>query len=118
MRYEWLDEYLLSKKGVTKDFKAEWEAERFLLFDKMIAMKGGDKYAKPIITLKCPPEFGKMLRERYEHIVPGYYMNKDHWNSVYMEGDTPDDVVKRMCDMSYDLILASLPKKKQAELLV
>lgn len=116
MRYEWIDEYLLSKKGVTKDYKAEWEAERFLLHGKMLAMKGGDKHAKPIITLKCPPELGKTLRAQYEHIVPGYYMNKEHWNSVYMEGDVPDDVVRRMCDFSYDLIRNSLPKKIQAEL--
>lgn len=117
MNYEWIDGYLLAKKGAVKDYKVEWDAERFLLGDKMFAMKGGDKHGKPILTLKCDVAFGKALRERYAYVVPGYYMNKDHWNSVYFEGDTPDDVIRQMADMSYELVLASLPKKKQTELL-
>lgn len=50
MRYSWLEEYCLSKKGATSDFKIEWDARRFLLAGKMFAMQGGDKNSKPIIT--------------------------------------------------------------------
>jgi predicted DNA-binding protein (MmcQ/YjbR family) len=117
MKYEWLDEYCLSKEGVVKDFKVEWNATRYLLGDKMIGMVGGDKYGKPIVTLKCEPNFGNLLRQEYPHIVPGYYMNKEHWNSVYLEGDVPDDILKQMIDMSYGLILNSLPKNKQKQIL-
>ncbi len=116
MKYKWMDEYFLAKKSVQKDFKVEWNATRYFIGGKMFAMQGGDKYNKPIITLKCEPMFGRMLRETYKDIIPGYYMNKEHWNSVYLEGDVPDDILKQMIDMSYSLVLGSLSKKAQAEI--
>ncbi|SDZ12507.1 MmcQ/YjbR family DNA-binding protein [Tindallia californiensis] len=116
MKDEWLDSYCLSKKGAEKDFKVEWDATRYLIGGKMFAMQGGDKEKKPIITLKCEPAFGQQLRREYHHIVAGYYMNKEHWNSVYLEGDVPKDILKQMIDMSYELVLNSLSKKKQKEL--
>lgn len=111
MKYEWLDEYCLSKKGAEKDFKLEWDATRYTIGGKIFAMQGGDKDKKAIITLKCDPLFGKTLRDQHKHIVPGYYMNKEHWNSVYLDGDVPDDVLKHMIDMSYELVLNSLSNK-------
>ncbi|MCT4619592.1 MAG: MmcQ/YjbR family DNA-binding protein [Marinisporobacter sp.] len=117
MKYEWLDEYCLSKKVVTKDFKIEWDAIRYLVGGKMFAMQGGDKDKKEIITLKCEPLFGQFLREKYCHIVAGYYMNKQHWNSVYLDGDVPDDILKQMIDMSYELVLKSLSKKIQKDII-
>ncbi len=117
MKYDWLDEYLLSKKGAVRDFKVEWDATRYLLKDKMFCMVGQDNKGKHIITLKCEPAFGLLLREQYPDIVPGYYMNKEHWNSVYIDGQTPDDILRQMADMSYELILASLTKKARMELL-
>lgn len=116
MKYEWLDQYCLSKKGSVKDFKVEWEATRYLIGGKMFALHGGDKDVKEIITLKCEPPYGQYLREKYQHIVPGYYMNKDHWNSVYLEGDVPDEVLKQMLDTSYELVLKSLSKKLHREI--
>ena len=117
MNYVWLDEYCLSKIGAEKDFKVEWDATRYLIFDKMFAMQGGDKYKKSIITLKCEPSFGQFLREEYPHIVAGYYMNKEHWNSIYLDGDVPDDILKQMIDMSYELVFKSLSKKVQKQIL-
>lgn len=116
MNYEFLSEYCLSKKGVEKDFKVEWNATRFLIRGKMFVMAGGDKEKKPIITIKCEPNFGQFLRDQYNDIVPGYYMNKEHWNSVYIGGAVPDTVVKQMLDMSYTLILESFSKKVQKEI--
>lgn len=48
MKYDWLDEYCLSKKGAVREFKAEWEATRYLIGGKMFAMDGGVKDGKPI----------------------------------------------------------------------
>ncbi|MHB8072787.1 MmcQ/YjbR family DNA-binding protein [Desulfosporosinus fructosivorans] len=118
MKYEWLDEYCLSKKGVQKDFKVEWNATRYLIGGKMFAMQGGDKEHKPIITLKCDPLFTRSLRDQYQHIVPGYYMNKEHWNSLYLEGDVPDNVLRQMIDMSYELVLEKLSKKTVKEIIM
>jgi predicted DNA-binding protein (MmcQ/YjbR family) len=117
MKYQWADEYCLSKKGAEKDFKVEWNATRYMIRGKMFAMQGGDKYGKPILTIKLEPMFGELLRSQFKDIIPGYYMNKVHWNSLYLEGDVPDDVLRNMLDNAYKIIFASLPKKVQSEIL-
>jgi predicted DNA-binding protein (MmcQ/YjbR family) len=117
MRYEWIDEYCLDKKGVEKDFKEEWNATRYMVRGKIFVMLGGDKEGTPIITIKCDPSFGRFLRDEYEDIIPGYHMNKEHWNSIYIGAKVPDEVVKQMTDMSYSIILNSLSKKIQKEIL-
>jgi predicted DNA-binding protein (MmcQ/YjbR family) len=116
VNYPWLEQYLLSKAGAVKDFKEEWGARRFMLGGKMFALWGGDKEGRPIVTLKLDPGRGDALRQEYPDIVPGYYMNKLHWNSLYLEGSVPDDIVRSMADESYAILLASLPKKVQAEI--
>ena len=117
MRYPWIDEYCVSKKGVEKDYKVEWRATRYMINNKMFAMQCGDKEGKPIITVKLEPIFGQMLRSKYKDIVPGYYMNKEHWNSLYLEGSVPDEVLEDMLDKSYQIIFASLSKKAQNEII-
>ena len=114
--YPWLDKYLMSKPGATKDFKEEWLATRYMLFGKMFAMQGDDNTARAVITLKLHPTNGAFLREQYPDIIPGYYMNKNHWNSVYLNGKVPDIVLKSMIDESHAILLASLTKKQQKEI--
>nr|WP_312576106.1 MmcQ/YjbR family DNA-binding protein [Sedimentibacter sp.] len=118
MNYPFLDEYLLSMRGATKDFKEEWQWTRYLIGNKMFAAickdESGEDY---IITLKLDPMEGEFLREQYEDIKPGYYMNKLHWNSVNLEGSVPDELLKDMARKSYRLVLGGLSKKKQKELL-
>ena len=116
MAYKWLDEYCLAQTGAVKDYKPEWNATRYMVGGKMFALCGGDKEGKPIITLKLNPVFGDMLRQQYDDIIPGYYMNKVHWNSLYLEGNVPDDVVKNMVRESHKLIFESLSKKLQKEI--
>lgn len=116
MKYDWIDEYNLSKTGVTKDFKEEWGWDRYFIGGKMFGAIGTHKDGRKIITLKCEPTFGIMLRQNYEDIIPGYYMNKVHWNTVYMDGNVPNEVIKEMIDMSYILIFSSLTKKVQKEI--
>lgn len=114
MKYDWIDGYLLEKKGVTKDFKEEWRWTRYLLGDKMFAAVCEDDTGKEVlITLKLDPLEGDFLRRQYEDIIPGYYMNKEHWNSIKTKGSVPDDLLKDMLDKSYQLIFEKLPKKKQ-----
>jgi len=117
MKYEWLEEFCRSLLGAEKDFKEEWNATRYMIRGKMFAMQGGDKAGRPIITLKLELSMGEVLRQQYEDVIPGYYMNKEHWNSVYLEGEVPDDVLKDMLDRSHQLILASLPKKVRKEMM-
>ena len=116
MPYPWIDAYCLSKKGVTKDDKEEWGATRYQVGGKMFAMQGGDKEGTPIFTRKLPPDFGRFLREQYPDIGPGYYMNKEHWNSLSLQGTVPDDLVREMVDRAYETVLRSLPKRVQRDI--
>lgn len=118
MRYTWIDDFLMEKKGVTKDFKEEWNWIRYQIGDKMFAAICLGKDNKPYyITLKLEPMEGEFLRTQYEDIIPGYYMNKVHWNSIKPDGAVPDDLLKDMLEKSYDLVLSGFSKKKRAEIL-
>ena len=118
MRYEWIDEYLLDKAGVTKDLQKDWNWIRYQIGGKMFAAICLNETNSPYyITLKLEPEEGDFLRTQYEDIIPGYYMNKTHWNSVKTDGAVPDDLLKDLLDKSYQLVLGGLSKKKQREIL-
>ena len=83
MRYSWIDDYLMAKPAVTKDFKTEWNWIRYFIGGKMFAAVLLNKENKPYyINLKLEPLEGDFLRRQYEDIVPGYYSNKQHWNSI------------------------------------
>ncbi len=117
MKYPWIDGYLLQKKGVRKDFKEEWNWHRYMIADKLFCAVCLDDDGKPYyITLKLTPARGDALRQMYPDILPGYYMNKVHWNSVKADGEVPDDLLKQMLDEAYALVLASFSKKKQQEI--
>ncbi len=116
MKYDWLESYCLSKPGAVKEYKSEWGVFRYMVFDKMFLMDGEDNNGLPIITLKLDPIYGDEMRNQYEDISPGYYMNKVHWNSINRGGNVPDDLLKNFIDESYRLVAESLSKKKQAEL--
>lgn len=93
MKYPWIDEYLLAKPSVTKDLQAEWNWIRYQIGGKLFAaICLDDATGKAVyITLKLDPAEGEFLRRQYEDIIPGYYMNKVHWNSIKADGSVPDD---------------------------
>lgn len=118
MKYNWIDAFLLNKAGTVKDLQAEWNWIRYQIGGKMFAAVCLDENNKPYyITLKLEPSEGSFLRQQYEDIIPGYYMNKVHWNSVKADGEVPDDVLKDMLDKSYMLVLKGFSKKRQKEIL-
>ena len=55
------------------------------------------------ITVKLEPTEGSFLRQQYDDIIPGYYMNKQHWNSIILDGTVPEEEIRRMIGESYDL---------------
>ncbi len=70
-----------------------------------------------MITLKLEPKHGEWLRQYFGDIIPGYYMNKEHWNPLYLESEISDEMVKDMLDDSCNLVFGSLSKKVQKEIL-
>ncbi len=118
MRYPWIEEYLLAKKGVCRDFKQEWNWIRYMIGDKLFcAVCLNEKNEPYYITMKLAPARGDALRQLYPDILPGYYMNKVHWNSVKADGEVPEELLKQMLDEAYSLVLAGFSKKKQMEIL-
>lgn len=91
---------------------------RYQIGGKLFAAVCFDSANNPkYITLKLKPEEGDFLRQQYTDIIPGYYMNKIHWNSVKADGEVPDEILKDMLDKSYQLVLSSFSRKKQKEIL-
>lgn len=118
MKYPWIDEYLLSMPSVTKDLQPDWNWIRYQIGGKMFAAVCLNSDNKPYyITLKLEPSEGDFLRNQYPDILPGYYMNKMHWNSINPDGEVPDALLKDMLERSYKLVLSGFSQKKQRELL-
>jgi predicted DNA-binding protein (MmcQ/YjbR family) len=65
------------------------------------------------MNLKCEPERAIELRDRYEAIQPGYHMNKRHWNTLTLDSSLPSALVRELIEHSYQLVVASLPKKQR-----
>lgn len=63
------------------------------------------------MNLKCDPERSVELREEWEAIVPGYHMNKKHWNTVVFDGSLPTLLLRELIEHSYHLVVAGMPKK-------
>ena len=108
-------DYCLAKKGVEETFPFDQETLVMKVGGKMFLLMSLEK--QPLsIAVKTDPEWSAELREKYPQITGAYHMNKTHWNSVLCEG-LKRDLIKKMIDHSYDLILNSLTKKKREEVL-
>lgn len=63
------------------------------------------------INLKVDAEWRDLWRKTYKAVLPAYHQNKEHWNTVILDGSIPDDVIKRMIAESYDLVTDSPTKR-------
>ncbi len=102
MNLESFRDYCLSKKGVTEEFPFGINTLVYKVAGKMFALTDVDSFES--INLKCLPEEAVQLREHYEAVLPGYHMNKKHWNTVVMDGSIPDRSLKEWIDQSYNLV--------------
>ena len=111
MNVEEVRAYCLTKNGTKESFPFDEETLVIKVMNKMFALVSLDDGSK--VNLKCDPAKAVELREQYFEIVPGWHMNKRHWNTVTFNQSLPDSLVKELIDHSYNLVVASLPKKKQ-----
>jgi len=86
----------------------------FKVAGKMFALADIEQFES--INLKCDPELAIQLREQYPDVMPGYHMNKKHWNTVNTSGLVGDELLRQWIDDSYDLVVAGLPKKLKEKL--
>lgn len=104
MDIEQLREYVLQKTGVTEGFPFGEDTLVFKVKEKIFLLTGLD--SNPLqFNVKCDPDKAIELRETYpESILPGYHMNKKHWNTVLVDGSVPNKLLKEMIDDSYSLV--------------
>jgi predicted DNA-binding protein (MmcQ/YjbR family) len=116
MNVEDISEYCLSKKGTSEDFPFDEETLVFKVMGKMFALIPLERIPLQI-NLKCKPDLAVELRERYESVQSGYHMNKDHWNTILIDGILHKDLILEWIDLSYDLIVNGLKKSEKEKLL-
>jgi predicted DNA-binding protein (MmcQ/YjbR family) len=106
----------LSFEAVVEEFPFRPEISVFKVGGKLFALTNLD--AKPLtVNLKCDPEDAIRLRTEYEGlIIPGYHMNKRHWNTVTVDAELPERLVRELVEDSYDLVVAGLPRAERLRL--
>lgn len=114
MDIESIRAYCLLKKGTEEGFPFD---------DTTLVIKVGGKIFilinldnDPSLNLKCDPDRASELRESNPAIIPGYHMNKKHWNTVILDGSLSKKLLLEMIDHSYELVLGSLPVKLRLEI--
>jgi len=98
-----LREYCLSKKNVTEGLPFGEDTLVFKVKGKIFALANLDGDLS--VNLKCDPSYALELREKYRSVIPGYHMNKKHWNTILLDGSVPDKEVFSWIDHSYDLVI-------------
>ncbi len=112
MNIEEYRSYCLAKKGVTEEFPFDNETLVFKVTGKMFALTNVSTFAS--INLKCDPEKAVELRDQYPAVLPGYHMNKKHWNTILLDGSIPSKLLQNWIDESYIRVVNALPKRERA----
>ncbi|AYV27670.1 MmcQ/YjbR family DNA-binding protein [Streptomyces sp. CJ_13] len=114
MTPEQLRAFCLGFNAAVEEFPFTPQTSVFKVLGKVFALSALD--AEPLkVNLKCEPELAVRLREEHAAIVPGYHMNKRHWNTVTVSG-LPDALVRELVEDSYDLVVAGLPRAERLRL--
>ena len=104
--------YFIAKAVVTEETPFGPDVLVYKVAGKMFATLGfEDEIGR--INLKCDPERAVELREEWEAIIPGYHMNKKHWNTLVLDGSLPAELVAELIDHSYDLVIKSMTKAQR-----
>ncbi|MCW7943575.1 MmcQ-like protein [Streptomyces hygroscopicus] len=108
--------FCLSFNAAVEDFPFNPETSVFKVQGRMFALTNlGSRPLK--VNLKCDPEDAVRLRSEHEGmVVPGWHMNKRHWNTVTVDGGLPDRLVRELVEDSYDLVVAGLPRADRLRL--
>ena len=115
MNIETIRKYCLKKPVVTEDFPFDENTLVFRVMGKIFLLASLDEV--PLrINLKCDPEKAVELRERYDSVLPGYHMNKAHWNTIVIDGSVPGNEILSWITDSYLLVVNSLKKHEKEKI--
>jgi predicted DNA-binding protein (MmcQ/YjbR family) len=115
VRADELKAICLGFNGAEETYPFGPETAVFKVEGKIFALSGLRDEALRV-SLKCEPGLAEQLRAAHPEIIPGYHLNKRHWNTVLLDGDLDDAMVRDMVEDSYDLIVAALPRAKRLRL--
>jgi predicted DNA-binding protein (MmcQ/YjbR family) len=103
MTHKEVEEYLLSQPNARLDYPFGEDVAVYKVRDKMFALvkEGSDPVQ---ISLKCDPLLAQTLREKYESVMPGYHLNKRHWNTILLTGQLSWEEIKDLIRHSYQLV--------------
>ena len=106
-----LRDLCLSFTGAEETFPFGPKTSVFKVAGKMFALSqlGAESLR---VSLKCEPDLAVALREAHAAVLPGYHLNKRHWNTVIVDGSLPDDTIRDMIEDSYDLVVSKLPQPR------
>ena len=110
MNIEELRDYCLSKSGVEETFPFGPDTLVYKVGGKIFLLMGLDNEGLRF-NVKCDPDMAIELREEFSCVLPGYHMNKKHWNTIIVDGSAPAKQLKEWINHSYELVVDSLPKK-------
>ncbi len=115
MYLDTIRQYCLDKPATTESLPFDEHTLVFKVGSKMFALVSLN--TEPLrINLKCDPERAVILRERYPQIMPGYHMNKKHWNTIVVDGILSPLFINELIDHSYHLVVKSLTRKERQKL--
>jgi predicted DNA-binding protein (MmcQ/YjbR family) len=115
MNIEEFREYCLSRAGVTEELPFGDQTLVYKVMGKIFALTSLDQEVFSV-NLKCDPEKAIQLRERFSSVKPGYHMNKQHWNTVLIDGTIPRAQLYKWIDHSYELVVSKLTKAQKKDL--
>jgi predicted DNA-binding protein (MmcQ/YjbR family) len=103
MNHKEVEEYILSMPNAKLEYPFGEGVAVYKVEDKMFALIAEGK--EPVnLSLKTDPQLSKLLREKYETVMPGYHLNKKHWNTLLLTGQLPWDEVQALIRHSYQLV--------------
>jgi predicted DNA-binding protein (MmcQ/YjbR family) len=115
MRAAELRDNCLGFPGSAETFPFGRETSVFKVAGKMFALSRLAE--RPLqVSLKCEPLLAEQLRDAHAVVLPGYHLNKRHWNTVIIDGSIPDGMIKDMVEDSYDLVVSALPRSRRRAL--
>lgn len=115
MTFEQVHAYMLSQPGTVEDRPFTPEVPVYKIGGKMFAYSSPNN-VPPSITIKLDPLLGQMLRSTYAAVQAGYHMNKEHWNTIAIDGSIPEEELLSWIDEAYTLVRSKLPKRLQQQL--
>jgi predicted DNA-binding protein (MmcQ/YjbR family) len=107
--------HCLSKPGTEETTPFGPEALVYKVRGKLFAIAIPDD-VPPRLNLKCDPDRALELRDEHSAVLPGYHMNKKHWNTLVLDGSLSPALVRELIDHSYALVVAGLPARERAQL--